>query len=65
VPGILLAALLFGGLQAAILFLPIVSDLPSSGLRIVEGLIAAIVTARFAHLGWKRRRANRGKGTAG
>lgn len=55
VPGIVLAALLFGGLQAAILFLPIVSDLPSSGLRIVEGLVAAIVTARFVHLRWKAR----------
>ena len=53
VPGIVLAALLFGGLQAAILFLPIVSDLPSSGLRILEGTIAALVTARFVTL--KRR----------
>ncbi len=55
VPGIILAALLFGGLQAAILFLPIVSDLPNSGLRIVEGLIAAIVTARFVHLRRQKR----------
>ena len=54
VPGIVMAALLFGGLQAAILFLPIVSDLPSSGLRIVEGLIAAIVTVRFVHLRWRK-----------
>ncbi|MCE2523289.1 MAG: ABC transporter permease [Rhodobacteraceae bacterium] len=57
VPGIVLAALLFGGLQASILFLPIVSDLPSSGLRIVEGLIAAIVTARFFHLRWRKKQA--------
>ena len=64
VPGIVLAALLFGGLQAAILFLPIVSDLPSSGLRIVEGLVAAIVTARFIHLRW-RRRATAGGGRPG
>ncbi len=47
VPGIVLAALLFGGLQAAILFLPIVSDLPSSGLKIMEGLIALLVTAEL------------------
>jgi simple sugar transport system permease protein len=47
VPGIVLAALLFGGLQAAILFLPIVSDLPSSGLKILEGLIALLITAEF------------------
>lgn len=53
--GIVLAALLFGGLQSAILFLPIVSDLPSSGLRIVEGLVAAIVTVRFGAMGWRKR----------
>jgi simple sugar transport system permease protein len=47
VSGIVFAALLFGGLQAAILFLPIVSDLPSSGLKILEGLIALLVTAEF------------------
>lgn len=47
IPGIVLAALLFGGLQAAILFLPIVSDLPSSGLKILEGLIALLITAEF------------------
>lgn len=53
--GIVLAALLFGGLQSAILFLPIVSDLPSSGLRIVEGLVAAIVTVRFGLMRWWKR----------
>ncbi len=47
VPGIVLAALLFGGLQAAVLFLPIVSDLPSSGLNILEGMIAMLVTAEL------------------
>ena len=47
VPGIVFAALLFGGLQAAILFLPIVSDLPTSGLKILEGLIALLVTAEL------------------
>jgi simple sugar transport system permease protein len=55
VPGIVLAALLFGGLQAAILFLPIVSDLPSSGLKILEGLIALLITAEFIR---RRRGAN-------
>ncbi len=54
VPGIVMAGLLFGGLQAAILFLPIVSDIPNSGLRIIEGCIAALVTARFLHLRWLR-----------
>lgn len=47
VPGIIAAALFFGALQAAILFLPIVSDLPKSGLQVFEGLIGVLVTARF------------------
>ncbi len=59
VPGALLAALFFGGLQAAILFLPIVSRLPSSGLRIIEGLVALLITAQFV---WLRRRHNQRKG---
>ena len=54
VPGALLAALFFGGLQAAILYLPIVSRLPSSGLRIIEGLVALLITAQFIWL-WRRR----------
>ncbi len=45
--GIVIASLFFGGLQAATLFLPIVSDLPTSGLRIIEGAIALLITARF------------------
>ncbi len=53
VPGAILAALFFGGLQAAILFLPIVSNLPTSGLRIIEGLVALLITAQFI---WLRRR---------
>ena len=53
VPGIVFAALLFGGLQSAVLFLPIVSDLPSSGLKILEGIIAILVTAELV----RRRRA--------
>lgn len=48
VAGTVVAALFFGGLQAAVLFLPIVSDLPVSGLRIVEGLVAMLITARLA-----------------
>ena len=47
VPGVLIAALLFGALQAAVLFLPIVSSIPPSGLRIVEGLIALLITIRI------------------
>ena len=56
VPGVIAAALFFGGLQAAILYLPIVSNLPSSGLRIIEGLVALLITAQFV---WLRRRRNR------
>lgn len=47
VGGCVMAALLFGGLQAALLYLPIVSSLPISGIRIIEGLVALLVTARF------------------
>ena len=47
VPGVLAAGLLFGALQASILFLPIVSALPPSGLRIIEGLIALLITVRI------------------
>ena len=56
VPGAILAALFFGGLQAAILFLPIVTNLPSSGLRIIEGLVALLITAQII---WRRRARNR------
>ncbi|MEM7801323.1 MAG: ABC transporter permease [Chloroflexota bacterium] len=55
VPGIVVAALFFGGLQAAILYLPIVSDLPSSGIRILEGTVALLITA---HLIQRRLKAN-------
>ncbi|MEM7274382.1 MAG: ABC transporter permease [Actinomycetota bacterium] len=40
--------LFFGALQAAVLFLPIVSDLPPSGLRILEGMVALLITAQLA-----------------
>ena len=48
VAGTVVSALFFGGLQAAVLYLPIVSDLPVSGLRIIEGLVAMLITARLA-----------------
>jgi len=47
VPGVVIAALFFGGIQAAILYLPIVSNLPTSGIRILEGLVALLITAQF------------------
>lgn len=55
VGGTVLAGLFFGGIQAAILFLPIVSDVPISGLRIIEGLVALLITARLVTL-YRRRR---------
>ena len=56
VSGTVAAGLFFGGLQAVILYLPIVSDLPTSGLRIVEGLVAMLITAQLAVLIRRRRR---------
>jgi simple sugar transport system permease protein len=47
VPGVVLAALFFGGLSAAVLFLPIVTPLPRSALDLLEGLIALLITARL------------------
>ena len=56
VSGTVLAGIFFGGLQAVILYLPIVSDLPTSGLRIVEGLVAMLITAQLAVLIRRKRR---------
>ena len=56
VSGTVAAGIFFGGLQAAILYLPIVSDLPTSGLRIVEGLVAMLITAQLAVVIRSRRR---------
>lgn len=56
VSGTVVAGIFFGGLQAVILYLPIVSDLPTSGLRIVEGLVAMLITAQLAVVIRRRRR---------
>lgn len=56
VGGSVIAGFFFGGLQAAVLFLPIVSDLPISGVRIIEGLVALLITARLIDLARIRRR---------
>jgi simple sugar transport system permease protein len=42
--GVVIAALFFGGLHAAILYLPIVTDLPSSALDLLNGLVALLIT---------------------
>ena len=46
VSGALVAAVFFAGLQSAILFLPIVTDLPSSALTLLHGMVALLVTVR-------------------
>jgi general nucleoside transport system permease protein len=43
--GLLLAALVFGALQAALLYLPIVTDLPPSALNLLRGTVALLITA--------------------
>ncbi|WP_353987241.1 ABC transporter permease [Ruicaihuangia caeni] len=55
VPGVLIAAVFFGGLQAALQYLPVVSDLPRAGLDLIQGVIAVMITLQ---LRWqfKRRR---------
>lgn len=47
VSGMALSAVFFGGLQAAILFLPIVTDVPPAALVVLNGMVALLVTARF------------------
>ncbi|MCY3911292.1 MAG: ABC transporter permease [bacterium] len=47
VGGAVVAAVLFGGLQSAILFLPIVTDLPPPALVLLHGMVAFLVTIRF------------------
>jgi general nucleoside transport system permease protein len=42
--GLLLAALFFGALQAALLYLPIVTDLPPSALGLLRGTVALFIT---------------------
>ena len=47
VAGTVVASLFFGGLQSAILFLPIVTDLPPPALVLLHGMVAFLVTVRF------------------
>lgn len=46
--GSLVAALFFGGLTAASLFLPIAVQIPASAIVVLNGFIAVLVTARTA-----------------
>lgn len=45
--GTVVSAVFFGGLQSAILFLPIVTDLPPPALVLLHGMVAFLVTVRF------------------
>jgi simple sugar transport system permease protein len=52
----LLAALFFGGLRAATLYLPIVSDLPQAGLDMLNGMVALWITVTAVPVVLRRRR---------
>ena len=45
--GTVASAVFFGGLQSAILFLPIVTDLPPPALVLLHGMVAFLVTVKF------------------
>ncbi|WP_332603170.1 ABC transporter permease [Arthrobacter sp. S2(2024)] len=47
VPGVIAAGLLFGGLQAALQYLPAVTTVPRSALDLIQGLIAVLITLKF------------------
>ena len=55
--GTVVAAVFFGGLQSAILFLPIVTDLPPPALVLLHGMVAFLVTIKFRAV--RRRKAER------
>ena len=57
--GSVFAALFFGALTAASLFLPIASQLPASAVVVLNGLIAILVTAQFRFSGRSARRRSR------
>lgn len=47
-PGIAAASLLFGGLQAAVVELPVVTGLPASALALLQGIVALVITIEVA-----------------
>ncbi|GAA0588618.1 ABC transporter permease [Actinomadura livida] len=53
----LLAAVFFGALRAATIYLPIVSDLPQAGLDMLNGTVALWITVSAVPVLLKRRRA--------
>jgi simple sugar transport system permease protein len=56
VSGAVIAALFFGGLHAAILYLPIATDLPSSALDLLNGFVALFITVSAVPVLLHRRR---------
>ena len=62
VGGTIVAAIFFGGLQSAILFLPIVTDLPPPALVLLHGMVAFLVTVKFRSV--RRRQAPLAEETA-
>jgi simple sugar transport system permease protein len=57
--GLVLAGLFFGGLQAATLYLPIVTSLPASGIDSLSGFITLIITISALPLVRRRFRVRR------
>lgn len=55
VPGVIAAGLLFGGLQAALQYLPAVSNIPRSALDLIQGLIAVLITLQFRKMSLRKR----------
>ena len=46
VPGLLFAALFFGGIRSAIFYLPVVTYLPWSAIGMLYGIVALVITIR-------------------
>lgn len=65
VPGAVLAAFFFGALQSAVLFLPIVTDLPRSALELLQGIVAMLITTQLARMVIARRAARQRAGSIG
>jgi general nucleoside transport system permease protein len=60
VGGVVLAALLFGGLQAASIYLPVATAVPRAAILLLNGMIALLVTVAAADVVRDRLRARTG-----
>ncbi|MFI6833473.1 ABC transporter permease [Kribbella sp. NPDC050241] len=63
--GVLLAAVFFGALRAASLYLPVVTDLPQSGIDLLSGAIALLITVTAVPVVRRRQRRRRAPSTDG